>query len=152
MKIQVSDVHRTVIDLLNSQPTAGDPSRCRLSTAYFSSRLQYRHSLSYAERFGNGAVFKRLGFLAETLGASPELVEACAAHLTEGIGKLDPRCLPSSHQDTGAFGCPSVELGRRKLIDRGEILAVATDLGLAPEIVEKDYFWAGSSGYLHHQH
>jgi predicted nucleotidyltransferase component of viral defense system len=25
------------------------------------------------------------------------------------------------------------------LIDRGEILAVATDLGLAPEIVEKDY-------------
>jgi hypothetical protein len=27
----------------------------------------------------------------------------------------------------------------KKLIDRGEILAVATDLGLAPEIVEKDY-------------
>jgi predicted nucleotidyltransferase component of viral defense system len=25
------------------------------------------------------------------------------------------------------------------LIDRGEILAVATDLGLSPEIVEKDY-------------
>ena len=29
--------------------------------------------------------------------------------------------------------------GSKKLIARSEILAVATDLGLAPEIVEKDY-------------
>ena len=32
--------------------------------------------LGYAERLGNGAVFKRLGFLAENLGASPELIDA----------------------------------------------------------------------------
>jgi predicted transcriptional regulator of viral defense system len=46
--------------------------------------------LGYAGRLGNGAIYKRLGILAETLGAAPVLVEACAAHLTEGIVKLDP--------------------------------------------------------------
>ena len=37
------------------------------------------------------------------------------------------------------------------MIDRGEILAVATDLGLAPEIVEKDYVlgWLLKSIYRH---
>lgn len=37
------------------------------------------------------------------------------------------------------------------MIDRGEILAVATDLGLAPEIVEKDYVlgWLLKSIYSH---
>jgi hypothetical protein len=37
------------------------------------------------------------------------------------------------------------------LIDRGEILAVATDLGLAPEIVEKDYVlgWLLKGIYSH---
>jgi len=46
--------------------------------------------LRYADGLGNGAVYKRLGFLAETLGAASELVEACSGHLTEGIVKLDP--------------------------------------------------------------
>jgi predicted nucleotidyltransferase component of viral defense system len=37
------------------------------------------------------------------------------------------------------------------LIDRSEILAVATDLGLAPEIVEKDYVlgWLLKGIYSH---
>jgi predicted nucleotidyltransferase component of viral defense system len=37
------------------------------------------------------------------------------------------------------------------LIDRGEILAVATDLGLSPEIVEKDYVlgWLLKGIYSH---
>jgi predicted transcriptional regulator of viral defense system len=49
---------------------------------------------TYAERLGNGAVFKRLGFLAERGGAPNVLVTACAARLTQGNAKLDP-ALPS---------------------------------------------------------
>jgi predicted transcriptional regulator of viral defense system len=60
----------------------------------------FRHSgasvetlIQCAERLGNGAVFKRMGFLAETLPDLPErhvVVEACRKRLTQGNAKLDP--------------------------------------------------------------
>jgi predicted transcriptional regulator of viral defense system len=92
IKIQVSDVHRTVIDLLNSPADGGGIRHVAdCLRAYFARPDSNTGTLlSYADRIGNGAVYKRLGFLAETLGAAPELVDACAAHLTEGIVKLDP--------------------------------------------------------------
>jgi predicted transcriptional regulator of viral defense system len=92
VKTQVSDVHRTVIDLLNSPADGGGIRQVAgCLRAYFARPDSNTATLlSYAERYGNGAVFKRLGFLAETLGASPELIKACANHLTAGVVKLDP--------------------------------------------------------------
>jgi hypothetical protein len=46
--------------------------------------------ISYAERLGNGAVFKRLGFLAERQEAGAGLAELCLRHLSAGNAKLDP--------------------------------------------------------------
>ena len=46
--------------------------------------------LSYADQFGNGAIFKRMGFLAETRVDDPELAAACRSRLTKGYAKLDP--------------------------------------------------------------
>ena len=46
----------------------------------------------YAGRLGNGAVFKRLGFLLERLAPSEqEAITACSSNLTKGNAKLDPR-------------------------------------------------------------
>jgi predicted transcriptional regulator of viral defense system len=92
VKVQVSDAHRTIIDLLNSPADGGGIRQVAdcLRTYFARPGSNIVTLLSYAERFGNGAVFKRLGFLAETLGASPKLIEACANHLTEGVVKLDP--------------------------------------------------------------
>jgi predicted transcriptional regulator of viral defense system len=45
--------------------------------------------IEYAERLGNGAVFKRLGFLAG-MRHETRLEEACRARLTKGNVKLDP--------------------------------------------------------------
>jgi predicted transcriptional regulator of viral defense system len=92
VKIQVSDVHRTVIDLLNSPADGGGIRHVADCLRSYFARPDCNTAtlLSYAERLGNGAVFKRLGFLAETLDASPELIEACAKRLTEGVVKLDP--------------------------------------------------------------
>lgn len=91
-KIQVSDVHRTIIDLLNAPADGGgirQVAEC-LRVYFAGSHSDTTILLGYAKRFGNGAVFKRLGFLAEALGAAPELIEACANNLTAGIVKLDP--------------------------------------------------------------
>ena len=46
--------------------------------------------IQYAEKLGNGAVFKRMGFLAETLPNQNVVVEACRKRLTQGNAKLDP--------------------------------------------------------------
>jgi predicted transcriptional regulator of viral defense system len=44
----------------------------------------------YGDQLGNGAVFKRLGFLAKRRGNNAALVELCRARLTAGNAKLDP--------------------------------------------------------------
>ena len=46
--------------------------------------------IQYAEKLGNGAVFKRMGFLAETHSDQNDLIEACRKRLTQGNAKLDP--------------------------------------------------------------
>lgn len=46
--------------------------------------------LEYAVRLGNGAAFKRLGFLAERLPDGAELAHMCERHLSGGHPKLDP--------------------------------------------------------------
>lgn len=91
-RIAVSDVHRTIVDMLDD-PTLGGGIQhvddCLRS--YFS-----RHDrnddrlLAYADRMGNGAVFKRLGFLVERVHERASLAEACRERLTQGNAKLDP--------------------------------------------------------------
>jgi predicted transcriptional regulator of viral defense system len=91
-KILLSDVHRTVIDLLED-PSAG--GGIRHVDDCFRAYLQAKEAdlsrlLEYAEHLGNGAVIKRLGFLGERLNVPAEFIEACLARLTKGNAKLDP--------------------------------------------------------------
>lgn len=90
--IHVSDIHRTIIDLL-ADPSVGGGIRhvadC-LATYLRRDDLDIGRLIDYARRLENGAVFKRLGFLAEAAGAPPALADACLLHLTKGNAKLDP--------------------------------------------------------------
>ena len=91
-RVAVSDVHRTIIDMLDEPLTGGGIQHAAdCLAAYF--RRQDRNDellLAYAEKLGNGAVFKRLGFLAETEVTARKLVEGCRKRLTKGHAKLDP--------------------------------------------------------------
>lgn len=91
-KILLSDVHRTVVDLFDD-PSAG--GGIRHVEGCFRSYLQAKEVdlarlLDYTQRLGNGAVFKRLGFLGERLHAPADFLEVCAQRLTKGNAKLDP--------------------------------------------------------------
>lgn len=116
IKIQVSDVHRTLIDMLDD-PSAGGGSRhvADCVAEYFRREdSDPRRLIDYADRLGNGAVFKRLGFLAERVGGPATLIEACLERLTTGNAKLDPALasprlvrrwrlwVPASWKDGGA--------------------------------------------------
>jgi predicted transcriptional regulator of viral defense system len=90
-KILLSDMHRTVVDLLDD-PSAG--GGIRHVEGCFRSYLQAKEAnlpllADYADRLGNGAVFKRLGFLGERLHAPADFLERCAQRLTKGNAKLD---------------------------------------------------------------
>ncbi len=91
-RIAVSDLHRTIIDMLDDPAIGGGIQHVAdCLDAYF--KRSHRNDetlLAYGDRLGNGAVFKRLGFLAERSAAGESLIQACRARLTKGNAKLDP--------------------------------------------------------------
>jgi len=92
IRLQISDIHRTIVDMLDD-PAAGGGIRhvADCLNAYLKrSDTAPETLIDYAGRLGNGAVFKRLGFLAERAGVAERLVKACAENLTKGNAKLDP--------------------------------------------------------------
>lgn len=91
-KVQVSDVHRTIVDMLDDPQVGGGIQQVADCFAEYLRRDDRNDDLliEYAERLGNGAVFKRLGFLSEALAADDSLANRCLTHLTKGNAKLDP--------------------------------------------------------------
>ena len=66
--MSVSDAARTLVDMIAAPETGGGIDHVAdCLRAYLGSKTADRGLLiRYAEQFGNGAIFKRLGFLAET--------------------------------------------------------------------------------------
>ncbi len=93
VRVQVSDPSRTLVDILDDPALGGGVRHVAdVASAYFAS--EYRDDqrlLEYAERLGNRTVFKRLGYLVETLGVNaPDLVRACRQKQSFGLTMLDP--------------------------------------------------------------
>lgn len=91
-RLQVSDPDRTIIDLLDDPSMGGGIRHVADCFREYLRRTDASPEtlISYAEQVGNGAIFKRLGFLAERLGATTALIQGCLERLTKGNAKLDP--------------------------------------------------------------
>lgn len=96
-RVQVSDPSRTVVDLL-ATPAWGGGIRSVVDVLQAYLKSDHRSLpllLDYAARLGNGAVFKRLGYLLlQHAPTEAQAIAACAGHLSAGYAKLDP-ALPS---------------------------------------------------------
>jgi predicted transcriptional regulator of viral defense system len=92
VKISISDPTRTILDMLND-PKVGGGIRSTVDILNNYLRTENRNLellIQYAERLGNGAVFKRLGFLLERLAPKEvNLIKKCRTNLTTGNAKLD---------------------------------------------------------------
>lgn len=93
VKVSVSDPTRTIIDMLNVPRIGGglrpivDMLRNYLRSKYCDTELLFK----YSDQLGNGAVFKRLGYLLERL--SPEersIINAFRTRLTKGNAMIYP--------------------------------------------------------------
>ncbi len=91
-RIAVSDVHRTIVDMLDDPAVGGGIQHVDDCFAQYLKRSDRdpEKLVEYAVRHGNGAIFKRLGFLAERHPEGQVLVEAARSRLTKGHAKLDP--------------------------------------------------------------
>jgi hypothetical protein len=69
-KIAVSDIHRTIVDMLDDPAIGGGIQHVEDCVRAYFARPDRDEAvlIAYADRLGNGAVFKRLGFLAEREG------------------------------------------------------------------------------------
>ena len=94
VKVPVSDPTRTILDILSNPVLGGG---IRSANDMFINYLRSENKnlellIEYAKRLGNGAVFKRLGFLMEKIAPDEtETIDQCRARLTAGNTKLDPR-------------------------------------------------------------
>jgi predicted transcriptional regulator of viral defense system len=93
VKVNVSDPTRTALDMLNDPALGGG---LRPVADVFRNYLNSKNKdtsllIQYADNLGNGAVFKRLGFLASRFApAEEDLISACRSRLTKGNVKIDP--------------------------------------------------------------
>lgn len=91
--VDVSDPTKTIVDVLDD-PSIGGGIRtvADVLDEYVSgSHRDDGRLVSYADQLGNRAVFKRLGYLLETLGLDAgELVATCLSWRSAGLAKLDP--------------------------------------------------------------
>lgn len=93
-KIQISDIHKTLLDMLYKPESGGGIQHVVDCFKEYikSDRCDFSTLMEYAIKVNNGAVFKRLGFIAESLlGNTHDVTLACKAHLTKGNAYLDPK-------------------------------------------------------------
>jgi predicted transcriptional regulator of viral defense system len=91
VRLHIADPARTVIDILDAPRIGGGIRHAAEILDTYLDEHDALRLVEYAERLGNRAVFKRLGYLAETLGRGETgLVPACKERLSAGLALLDP--------------------------------------------------------------
>lgn len=90
-RLRIADPARTVVEILDVPHIGGGIRHvAEILDAYLDDH-DGGLLVDYARRLGNRAVFKRLGYLLETLGRDePGLIAACKAQLSSGVALLDP--------------------------------------------------------------
>jgi|NGEPerStandDraft_6_1074524.scaffolds.fasta_scaffold06644_4 predicted transcriptional regulator of viral defense system len=90
-RLRFADPARTVVDIFDSPKLGGGVRHgAEILSAYLDENDPER-LVEYGDKLGNRAVFKRLGFVAETLDiGGRDFIAACQDRLSAGIASLDP--------------------------------------------------------------
>lgn len=93
LKVQVSDPHKTIIDMLNDPSIGGgirsviDFFQQYLSSPHFNIDILFE----YASRMNNKSIFKRLGFILSKVNPNATaLIDHCKQNISQGNSQLDP--------------------------------------------------------------
>lgn len=93
-KFQITDREKTLLDCLDRPDLAGGIPEVMKALRGDTDAFDWSHVDAYLERFGSGAVVKRLGFLVEAMRLDipdrDERLADWAGRLTAGLAVLDP--------------------------------------------------------------
>ncbi len=90
-RLRFADPARTVVDILDRPKIGGGIRHVADVLGAYLDEYDPTLVVAVGDRLGNGAVFKRLGYLVEALGFDrPELLSACEERVSSGISSLDP--------------------------------------------------------------
>lgn len=89
-RIRMASPARTVIDILDDPRLGGGTRHGAEILSTYLRENDATSLLDAADRLGNGAVFKRLGYLVSQIGGDQELIERCRSRLSSGLSLLDP--------------------------------------------------------------
>lgn len=93
VKIQISDPSQTILDILDTPPAGGGIRHvAEVVESYFSSEhCNDAQLLEYIKKHRNRTVYKRLGYIIETLSIpSVETIKECNKNISAGYSVLDP--------------------------------------------------------------
>jgi len=103
-RVRFADPARTVVDMLDEPHLAGGIRDVGDVLARYLEEHDPKTLVAYGEKMGNGAIFKRLGYLLEVLALNqPGLVTEARSRLTTGISLLEPSA-PSSGPRISRWG------------------------------------------------
>lgn len=92
-KVEISDPHKTIVDILKNPSNGGGINHvidC-VNQYFMSDHYSIDQITKYCLQMRNGAIFKRLGFIAERLLGDDNYISKFASnHLTQGVSRLDP--------------------------------------------------------------
>ena len=92
-RMQVSDPYKTILDIVDDPYLGAGLQHVIDCLSEFkkthSKKSDYERIIEYASLIGNGALFKKLGYLSELVGFEGSFVDECAKRLTTGYAYLD---------------------------------------------------------------
>jgi predicted transcriptional regulator of viral defense system len=90
-RLRFANPSRTVVDVLDAPKLGGGIRHTAEIVAAYLDEHDPGLLIEYGERLGNRAIFKRLGYIVETLALdAPGIVDACRDRMSTGISMLDP--------------------------------------------------------------
>ncbi len=90
-RVRVADKEKTIVDCLDQPRYCGEIVEAVKGIWNGKKEVDFKKVIQYADRMGNGAIIKRLGYLMSALGIlTPELREELKPKVTRGFVSLDP--------------------------------------------------------------
>jgi predicted transcriptional regulator of viral defense system len=104
VRLRYADETRVLVDMLDAPKIGGGIRHvAEVLNAYLETRDAFG-LIEYGDRLGNGAVFKRLGYLLEHLGyTDTNALDECATRVRTGVSLLDP-AVPARGPRNGRWG------------------------------------------------
>ena len=101
-RVMVTDREKTILDCLDRPQLSGGVGEVGKALLAGDGDFDWDRMTNYLQRFGSGAVVKRLGFLVETVELThppePATVDDWLDFLTAGISRLDPSTPRKPHR------------------------------------------------------